>query len=1477
MADTNDGSIVIDTELDNSGFDKGSDKLLKAVQDLTNAVDNLGDNMMRSFGKITPMLASIASSTSAVNAKIADAATQAAAANDVVTNSEQQITNVVQQTTQAVEQQTNAESRNVQVAEQVTQVVQQQSESLSTLANEAANTVISMSGLEREITALSSSMQAVSASAETGFASGKAVLAFDAKLLSMEEHLEQARARLEEFGKTRIPTEDYVWVQNAIQQTETRLDRLIDRQAKLQSLGVSENSKQWKQLAYDIELAEQMLQTYKQDMAGLEYSGKDFIMGSNTQEYARMKQELADTSNTLNRNKSLIDQEALAQARLNVQVAQERVLQARNGEARASALADLQTAQSRLNALADSMANTNTSLTPPSTSISGWDRFGQIIHGVAGNAVRLTGALVRVSFRTLANGIRTAAGRLRQFATRATQARSATNGLVKALTSLKTMLVARVKHLFISQIVNSVKEGINALAKFSDAFDNAISNISNRTKEIGANFSVSLGTLIQTLEPLVTRVLESLSTAITYFNAFLAMLGGKSTVTVAKKQTDSYAKSLDSASKSAEELKRQVYGFDELNKRSSNNNKSSSDSASDLFEEVPIEDILPNTLQGVFDKLKQDILDKNWPEVGKTIADGINAAVLTVDDWINNVLRPKGVEWAANIAQILNGITANIKWDLIGKAISDGLNTAFDITKTFLTTYDFEKLGEGIGTTIGKLFDPKDGVDWKLAGETIAAGANAIIDTLHGIVEKIPDTEIGAAMYNFFKGLTGDNGIEFEKASKTVATGLNKISTNINAFLRKMQENDEWTAAGQRIGANVQLMFSSINFDTIGENIGLGINGLVSLFTGIVDKINPQENGTKVANGVNSIFGTINWSSIAVTLTKGLNTAVNTFKALLSTIKWREVGASIGTFLTTIFTGDENGEGGIDWASLGELFSDGLKAILDTGTGLLTETDFTAVVDSIFDGLYVAFRDFDYEGFGGSLMTFLGTLGSKVIELIGAILVKDFEMNAQTVADLFYNLGWDGVGDFFKGIGEKLGEFLDWFDRLIDAMITDVQAFWSGKPSAAFVQFGQETIDGLFKGIKDAMTGIVSWIDDNIVSPIVDGVKSLFGIHSPSTVFQEIGNLLIKGLFDGISNAWSTITNFFDEKVKNLSDALKTGWENIKTAATTAWEGVRNGVYKKFDTLRTNLNSVKEDVTSKLKTGWETIKSNATTAWENIRAGVFRKFDTLKNNLTTTVSNIGTNISNGWNTITNGATNAWNNITSTVSNLWDGLKNTLSNNDFTYVGSNMVSGLQNGITSAWNNLSSWVSSAAEGLTSTLESVFGIASPSKVWARIGEYLDAGLVQGLNNEKKQVLSTVSGIAKGMNENLDVDAATLEISADGERAVSQLSLIADSLSNIVDCFRAISDFVDRIGGISIPLMAAGTEAPYKTRIATEAPGATLSMSDDLDETLEDQTYVLRQILAIVQRFKIKLSDADIQALAKAIHGLERNYGGA
>ena len=76
MASNADGSIRIDTELDNSGFQRGSDKLLDALKRLQSSVDAISDtlsNGMDAVIKTMQALASQAGSTVQTVSQAADA------------------------------------------------------------------------------------------------------------------------------------------------------------------------------------------------------------------------------------------------------------------------------------------------------------------------------------------------------------------------------------------------------------------------------------------------------------------------------------------------------------------------------------------------------------------------------------------------------------------------------------------------------------------------------------------------------------------------------------------------------------------------------------------------------------------------------------------------------------------------------------------------------------------------------------------------------------------------------------------------------------------------------------------------------------------------------------------------------------------------------------------------------------------------------------------------------------------------------------------------------------------------------------------------------------------------------------------------------------------------------------------------------------------------------------------------------------
>jgi len=72
------------------------------------------------------------------------------------------------------------------------------------------------------------------------------------------------------------------------------------------------------------------------------------------------------------------------------------------------------------------------------------------------------------------------------------------------------------------------------------------------------------------------------------------------------------------------------------------------------------------------------------------------------------------------------------------------------------------------------------------------------------------------------------------------------------------------------------------------------------------------------------------------------------------------------------------------------------------------------------------------------------------------------------------------------------------------------------------LEIGKDMVRGLWDGIK-SMAG---WIKDKVsdfVGGIVDGVKGVLGIRSPSRIFMDIGENLSLGLAEGIRGAKTAV------------------------------------------------------------------------------------------------------------------------------------------------------------------------------------------------------------------------------------------------------------------------------------------------------------------------------------------------------------------
>ena len=92
--------------------------------------------------------------------------------------------------------------------------------------------------------------------------------------------------------------------------------------------------------------------------------------------------------------------------------------------------------------------------------------------------------------------------------------------------------------------------------------------------------------------------------------------------------------------------------------------------------------------------------------------------------------------------------------------------------------------------------------------------------------------------------------------------------------------------------------------------------------------------------------------------------------------------------------------------------------------------------------------------------------------------------------------------------------------------------------------------------------------------------------------------------------------------------------------------------------------------------------------------------------------------------------------------------------DWGSIGTNLVDGLKNGISNAWENLKEWFSGLFDDLIGIAKKILGIASPSKVFKKIGGFTAEGFGIGFDDE-------FSNVKKEMEKSMNFDDVSMGIS--------------------------------------------------------------------------------------------------------------------
>lgn len=390
-------------------------------------------------------------------------------------------------------------------------------------------------------------------------------------------------------------------------------------------------------------------------------------------------------------------------------------------------------------------------------------------------------------------------------------------------------------------------------------------------------------------------------------------------------------------------------------------------------------------------------------------------------------------------------------------------------------------------------------------------------------------------------------------------------------------------------------------------------------------------------------------------------------------------------------------------------------------------------------------------------LPFLDTLAGEGIPIMTKFskAVMDAEGDVTKMADA---LG-EGISDVLNLIVEKLPEFIDMgvqlFVALIQNLPTIIVEIVKAVPQIvsgivqAFASLGGELVNAganLLHGLWEGISGAASWLWEKVsgwASSLVSGIKDFFGIHSPSTVFAEIGGNMADGVGVGFTDNMGGVEG-------DMTAAM--GGAGALTAAE-AVNAVNNGIIANIEGLSGAVNAIVERVITGLTAQAQRFNQAGQDFDKNIASGMVTAIVQITQKIPQIVQSIitaftaqhqkfvteGTNIDKS---IAQGMIAGIPQITGKVAQIVQPIITALRSyvSEFTAAGEEMVRGIWQG----FQNMSGWLESKVRSMmreiVAAVEAEMQINSPSKVFARIGSYMAQGLGEGFAREMRDVESTI-----------------------------------------------------------------------------------------------------------------------------------------
>lgn len=458
----------------------------------------------------------------------------------------------------------------------------------------------------------------------------------------------------------------------------------------------------------------------------------------------------------------------------------------------------------------------------------------------------------------------------------------------------------------------------------------------------------------------------------------------------------------------------------------------------------------------------------------------------------------------------------------------------------------------------------------------------------------------------------------------------------------------------------IKAKLKSLDSFQIGTQIGEQLNKLMGMIYDAIHSVDWASLGAVFADGINGLVDSVDWDLFGRLLADRFIIEFELLGGFLSQLDWTSVLNAFIDGFSGFFHELSDWIATVDWTSIGKQLTDKISDALQNADieklarvlfNFITDSinavsDFLAGTDSyqlgqdLVDFAIRAVTSVDWAGLAQAIGRFFGEAFIEALDFMGGLVSRIADYFEKKVAEgPFDNVGLNIVYGIYYGIQDAITNVASWIvENVFNPFINGFKsAFGINSPSTVMAEQGGYIIAGLKKGITDAISsvtetakkilsaiksafdnfslfdigknliqGLINGVNNmietaknavaNVGNAVIDKVKNVLGIHSPSTVFAEIGGYIDQGLANGIASAIPYVSTAMQGVagavqgkgnalidagythatgyVSNFLDSLDTEWQHIDQSLQsdffgsigTLWDAISNGDLQKLGT-----------------------------------------------------------------------------------------------------------------------------------------------------------------------------------------------------------------------------------------------------------------------------------------------------------------------